>query len=343
MKRSLKRIFASTAVAAGILFSNFAQGAEKDIVDTAVEAGSFSTLAAALGAADLVDALKGDGPFTVFAPTDDAFAKLPAGTVENLLKPENKAQLTAVLTYHVLAGKVPASQVVDLKGAKTLNGQRFDITVAEGKVMVDQAQVVTTDIKCSNGIIHVIDSVILPAGDNIVATATEAGSFGTLLAAAKAAGLVDALSGKGPLTVFAPTDAAFAKLPAGTVESLLKPENKGQLAAIIKYHVVAGRVYSEDALAAKKATTLQGADVHIGVTAGKPKVNDANLLKTDLDASNGVIHVIDSVLMPPAEKKVSAVHARQLPVTVQTSCQSQRAWTSNHAVPQTRVVTYSHR
>ena len=300
MKRQFKFLVASVAVAV-LATSSLVKAADKDIVDTAVAAGSFKTLAAALGAADLVDALKGPGPITVFAPTDEAFAKLPAGTVETLLKPENKDQLTAVLTYHVVAGQVAAKQVVDLKGAKTLNGQRVDISVADGKVSVDKATVVTTDILCSNGIIHVIDSVILPASDNIVATADKAGAFKTLLAAAKAAGLAEALSGKGPFTVFAPTDEAFAKLPAGTVETLLKPENKGKLAAILKYHVVSGRVYSEDALAAKKAKTLEGSEISISVSGGQAKINDANLVTTDLDASNGVIHVIDSVILPPAK------------------------------------------
>ncbi len=341
MKRSLKRILASSAAVAGILFSSAAHAADKNIVETAVEAGSFKTLAAALDAAGLVEALQGDGPFTVFAPTDDAFAKLPAGTVETLLKPENKAQLTAVLTYHVVAGKVPAAKVVDLKGAKTLNGQRVDIKASKEGVMVDSANVVKTDIECSNGIIHVIDSVILPADNNIVTTASEAGAFKTLLTAAKAAGLVEALSGKQDLTVFAPTDEAFAKLPEGTVASLLQPENKDKLAAILKYHVVAGRVYSEDALAAKKATTLQGSDIKIGVWGGKAKVNEATLLKTDLDASNGVIHVIDSVLLPPADKKVSAVQAR--PVTAQSTCASQRAWTAAPHRSASQVVVHSGR
>ncbi len=300
MRRQFKFLVASVAVAV-LASSSLVKAADKDIVDTAVAAGSFKTLAAALGAADLVDALKGPGPFTVFAPTDDAFSKLPAGTVETLLKPENKDQLTAVLTYHVVAGQVAAKQVVDLKGAKTLNGQRIDIAVADGKVSVDKATVVSADILCSNGIIHVIDSVILPASDNIVATADKAGAFKTLLAAAKAAGLAEALSGKGPFTVFAPTDEAFAKLPAGTVETLLKPENKDKLAAILKHHVVSGRVYSEDALAAKKAKTLEGSDIRISVSGGQAKINDANLVTTDLDASNGVIHVIDSVILPPAK------------------------------------------
>ena len=167
----------------------------KDSVSTAVSAGSFKTLAAALGAGGLVETLQGQGPFTVFAPTDAAFAKLPAGTVETLLKPENKSQLVAVLTYHVVAGKVPAASVVKIKAAETVNGQRVDIKVLDGKVRIDQATVVTADLQCSNGIIHVIDEVLLPSSDNIPAIADKAGTFKTLLAAAKAAGLVDLLSG----------------------------------------------------------------------------------------------------------------------------------------------------
>ncbi len=312
MKRLLKNFFTALSTGAILFGSSIAGAADKDIVDTAVSAGSFKTLAAALQAADLVDALKGDGPFTVFAPTDEAFAKLPAGTVETLLKPESRKQLVGVLTYHVVSGKVAAKQVVDLKGAKTLNGQRIDITVANGTVSVDKAKVVTTDIECSNGIIHVIDSVILPSADNIATTADKAGTFKTLLAAAKAAGLATALSGEAELTVFAPTDEAFAKLPAGTVESLLKPENKAKLAGILKYHVVTGRVYSEDAVQAKVATTLQGSTIAITLQDGKARVNDANLVATDIDASNGVIHVIDSVMLPPESKKVTAVEASQL-------------------------------
>ncbi len=134
----------------------------KDIVDTAVGAGQFNTLAAALDAADLVDTLKGDGPFTVFAPTDDAFAKLPEGTVETLLKPENRDQLVAVLTYHVVPGNVYAADVVKLDSATTVNGADVSIQVADGGVRVDNANVIKTDITASNGVIHVIDSVILP-------------------------------------------------------------------------------------------------------------------------------------------------------------------------------------
>ena len=292
------RSLAVAAFAVIVLVGLSAEAKQKDIVDTAVAAGSFKTLAAALQAADLVDALKGDGPFTVFAPTDEAFAKLPEGTVEHLLKPENKQKLVAVLTYHVVAGEVPAAKVVKLTAAETLNGQRVDINVAGGKVFVDGAQVLKTDIRCSNGVIHVIDKVILPSDDSVPATAAKVGKFNTLVAAVKAAGLADALSGKGPFTVFAPTDDAFAKLPNGTVETLLKPENRDKLATILKYHVVSGRIFSDAALKAGNAETLQGGRLKIAKSTDGAMVNNARLIATDVDAANGVIHVIDTVLMP---------------------------------------------
>ena len=150
------------AVAVLAIGSNFARASNQDIVDTAVSAGQFKTLAAALKAADLVATLKGPGPFTVFAPTDEAFAKLPAGTVENLLKPENKAKLTAILTYHVVPGAVRAEQVTKLDQAKTVNGAMVKVTTQGGKVTINDATVVKADTAASNGIIHVIDKVILP-------------------------------------------------------------------------------------------------------------------------------------------------------------------------------------
>ena len=271
---------------------------EMNLVETAVNAGSFDTLVAAVKAAGLVDALSGDKPMTVFAPTDEAFAKLPEGTVEMLLKPENKELLKSILLYHVVPGDVRAEQVIELKAAQTANGQRVDIKVSGGKVRVDDANVVKTDILTSNGTIHVIDRVIMPTSKNILEIAEENGSFGTLVAAIKAAGIVDGLMDAGDITVFAPTDEAFAKLPKGTVEMLLKPENKEKLAEILRYHVVKGRVYSDQAVEAGWAKTLQGGKVHIKLDHGKAMINNAQILTTDIDASNGVIHVIDTVIMP---------------------------------------------
>ena len=156
----LRSLLFAAAITLGGSVSAFA--AEKDVVDTAIEAGQFETLAAALGAAGLVATLKGTGPFTVFAPTDEAFAKLPAGTVESLLKPENKQKLTAILTYHVVAGKVMAADVAGLDQAKSVNGKMIDIEVEGSTVKVNDAAVTAADIAASNGVIHVIDEVIMP-------------------------------------------------------------------------------------------------------------------------------------------------------------------------------------
>lgn len=269
-----------------------------DIIDTAVADGRFTTLAAALTAAGLIDTLKGEGPFTVFAPTDDAFANLPAGTVEELLKPENKQTITDILLYHVVSGKVMAADVVGLTNAETVLGKNIKIIVKDDKVFINNAEVIITDIETSNGVIHVIDTVILPLND-IVDTAVADGRFKTLAAALTAAGLVDTLKGDGLFTVFAPTDDAFAKLPAGTIDNLLKPENKQALTDILLYHVVSGNVLATDVVNLTSAPTVFGKDIKITVKDGKVFLNDTiQVIITDIEASNGVIHVIDAVLLP---------------------------------------------
>ena len=284
----------------------------KDIVDTAVANGSFTTLVAAAQAAGLVDTLKGPGPFTVFAPTDAAFAKLPAGTVDGLLK--DPAKLKDILLYHVVSGNVMAADAAKLTSADTVLGQPLTIKAEGGKVMINDATVTLADVKASNGVIHVIDTVLLPktseaasapeatttAGDamakDIVDTAVADGRFKTLVAAVQAAGLVDTLKGAGPFTVFAPTDEAFAKLPAGTVDGLLKDPAK--LKDILLYHVVSGKVMAADAAKLTAADTALGQSLKISAMDGKVKINDANVILTDIETSNGVIHVIDTVLLP---------------------------------------------
>lgn len=271
---------------------------KRDIVQTAVDAGSFTTLVAAVQAAGLVETLKGKGPFTVFAPTDEAFAKLPAGTVENLLKPENLGTLKQILTYHVVPGAVTGEQVVTLPDATTVNGQRVVISAWGDTVKIGKAKVIQADIATSNGVIHVIDTVIMPETKNIVEVADAAGSFTTLLAAAKAAGLAGVLAGDGPFTVFAPTDEAFEALGTDTIQGLLKPENKAKLADILKYHVVPGRVYARGAVAAGSARTLQGDALRVSINEGRVVVNGAGIVMSDVQATNGVVHVIDRVLLP---------------------------------------------
>lgn len=294
----MKRTLLAISIVATLIFSADLQAQQKTIVETAIAAGNFNTLVTAVKSADLVDTLNGHTQFTVFAPTDEAFAKLDQATIKSLLQPENKGKLTQVLTYHVVPGRVAARDAYDLNSASTINGQRLPLNFRGDSLKVGDSTITVTDIQCSNGVIHVIDAVLLPKLDSIPATAKAAGQFNSLLAAVNAAGLAEVLSGPGPFTVFAPTDEAFAALPAGTVESLLKPENKQQLVDILKYHVVSGRVYDNDAVKAGNAQTLLGRSIDASLSAAGIKINDSSVVAKNIDASNGVVHVIDAVLIP---------------------------------------------
>ena len=272
------------------------------IVDVAVADGRFTTLVAALQAASLVETLQGEGPFTVFAPTDDAFAKLPEGTIPALLA--DLPALTNILLYHVVSGKVMAADVVQLSSAETVAGLPVQIKVEDGKVFVNDAQVIITDIVTSNGVIHVVDTVLLPAAD-IVETAKNDARFSTLVTALEAAGLVDALKGEGPFTVFAPTNAAFAKLPIGTVGALLN--DIPTLTNILLYHVVEGSYLAADVVSMDKVVTLQGKSAMISLDMGKAYIDNAKIIMTDIVTSNGIIHVIDAVIIPQNDIVETAV------------------------------------
>lgn len=269
-----------------------------DIVDTAINDGRFTTLVAAVEAAGLVETLKGEGPFTVFAPTDDAFANLPEGvTVEGLL--EDLPLLKNILLYHVVSGKVMAADVVALESAPTVLGKDVAIKVEGDKVMLNDAQVIITDIETSNGVIHVIDSVLLPPQD-IVDIAAADGRFTTLVTALEAADLVETLRGEGPFTVFAPTDEAFKKLPAGTVEGLLK--DIPALTDILLYHVAPQKLLAADVIDHESIATVLEQDLPVAVHGdGSVMVGEATVVITDIEASNGVIHVIDTVLIPHSQ------------------------------------------
>ncbi|MBX3464982.1 MAG: fasciclin domain-containing protein [Planctomycetes bacterium] len=287
------------AVAALSALSALTAQQTKNLVQVADEAGQFQTLLAACKAAGLADALGGKGPFTVFAPTDAAFDKLGKDTIADLLKPENKAKLAAILSYHVVAADCPAAKVVAAKTLQPLQGPALEVVAADGKVTVGGATVVTTDVAASNGVIHVIDRVMLPpATPNLVEVAKKAGSFQTLLQAAVAAGLADTLAKDGPFTVFAPTDAAFDKLGKDAVANLLKPENKAKLAGILKHHVVAGAVKADQAVKLKEAKTIGGTTLALQYDGKTLTVGGAKVVTTDVVAGNGVIHVVDAVIVP---------------------------------------------
>lgn len=281
------------------------------VVDVAAGNPAFSTLVTAVKAAGLAERLSGKGPFTVFAPTNEAFAALPKGTLETLLKPENRDLLRKVLTYHVVSGDVMAK---DLRSGnvKTVAGSPVNVKVQSQGITINNAKVVKADIGANNGVVHVIDRVLLPPdltsaapvaakpiqSGTVVDIAVSNPEFSTLVTAVKAAGLVETLSGKGPFTLFAPTNKAFAALPKGTVEKLLKPENRDLLRKVLTYHVVSGDVMSKD-LRSGRVATVAGSPVAVKVNKQSITVNNSRVVKADIDATNGVVHVIDKVLLPP--------------------------------------------
>ena len=269
---------------------------ESNIVMTAEDAGVFNTLLAALDAASLTSALEGPGPFTVFAPTDDAFAAIDADVLNDLIA--DPELLARVLTYHVVSGEFTSTDVAGLSSAPTLNGKDVSLSFDGTTVMVDGATVIGADVEASNGIIHVIDQVLLPEPiADILQTAKGAGIFGTLLAAVDAAGLTATLQGDGPFTVFAPTDDAFAAIDAGALNALLA--DPPALAAILAYHVVPGALGAGEVLASSALTTVNGADAAISLdNDGNPRIDDAIIIATDIGARNGIVHVIDRVIFP---------------------------------------------
>ncbi len=300
------------------------------VLDLAVEAGQFTTLAAAIDAAGLTETLQGEGPFTVLAPTDAAFEAALAAlnlTADELLANENLAD---ILTYHVLPQEADSQLVATLDGQSvpTVNGDSVDISVSDGTISVNDAEVVSADLVAENGIVHVINAVLLPADiaaalgagaeapadeemadeemdepGTIVDVAVAADDFEILVAAVTEAGLVETLSGPGPFTVFAPTDEAFAAAIVAlgtTAEELLARDD---LADILTYHVVAGEVDAATAVSldGQSADTVNGAPIDITVVDGSVVINGtATVTTADVPASNGIIHVIDAVLLPPA-------------------------------------------
>ena len=273
----------------------------KDIVTIASEDPRFSTLVAAVKAADLVSTLQGSGPFTVFAPTNDAFAKLGADAINGLLK--NKDVLKNILLYHVVAGSaVTSTQASGLTEANMANSDTVKISVKDGALFVNNAQVIIKDIKAANGIIHVLDTVLMPPEKpkSILEIAKSDGRFKTLTAALQAAQLDTTLQGPGPFTVFAPTDEAFAKLGAAAVNDLLA--DKAKLQYVLLYHVLSGKaVNSQVASTLSEATMANGAAVAISAMNGVLRINNATVIIKDIQAANGVIHVLDSVLLPPQD------------------------------------------
>merc|ERR1712127_1131192 len=231
-------------------------------------------------------------------------AALPAALLKHLLDPANKAQLVDVLTYHVASGSVHAADLKNDEKIKTVEGKDVEARIVGSKVFINQAQVTTADIDASNGVVHIINSVLIPAhfnsaGKTIVDLAVATPDLSTLVTALKAGGLVDTLSGAGPFTVFAPTNEAFAALPKAVLDYLLDPAHKAQLVDVLTYHVASGSVHAADLKNHEKIPTVEGKDVEVTLGLSKVYINNAQVTTADIDASNGVVHIVNAVLLPP--------------------------------------------
>ena len=279
-------------IAPGIIANNV-----WDIIESSP---AHTTLEAAIIAAGLQSTLENNYFYTVFAPTDAAFAALPAGTVDALLADPNGA-LTQVLLYHAVSGVALSTDLTDGMMITTIQGQDVTVTINADGVFINDAQVIVADIIADNGVVHVIDAVLVPELNPTPATVVDiivnSPVHSTLETAVIAAGLADDLSGAGPFTVFAPTDAAFAALPAGVLDALLA-DPTGALAQVLLYHVVSGEALSTSLSNGQTITTLQGQDVTVSITGGNVFINGAQVVMADIMADNGVVHVIDAVLTP---------------------------------------------
>ena len=304
--KQTRKVFLSILMGLVLLVSVPVYAQEQSIVDIAAGSEDFSILVAALQQANLVEALQGEGPFTVFAPTNEAFTKLLGElqiTADDLL---NHPQLADVLLYHVVSGKILSTDLQDGAMPETLGGQMIKVDLKDG-AKINESKVVTADIEATNGVIHVIDTVLVPetftltpAAElpaTVVDIALSSPDFSILVAAVQQAGLVEALQGEGPFTVFAPTNAAFEKLLGELSISAEDLLNNPQLADLLLYHVVSGKVMSTDLQNGMEADTLGGQKIAIDLTDGV-RINESSVTAADLEAGNGVVHVIDTVLVP---------------------------------------------
>lgn len=318
MKKGKLMLFVVLVLALSVFTAAIAGAApvadfEPNIMDIAAADDRFDTLEAAVKAANLADALAAPGNLTVFAPTDDAFAALPAELINALLADPSGA-LTQILLYHVVPGSFGSSDVLAAASLETLQGSELAVSLRSGKPYVNDSQIIITDIQAKNGIIHVIDAVMVPpvslpdtdmeemsdkAGlPTIAEIAIADGRFDTLVAALSAAGLAETFLQPGNYTVFAPTDDAFAALPAGTVEALLA-DPQGLLTTILLYHVVGDELSRNQLATDDYVPTLEGRSLTVNRDGSNIiDISGAKLLITDIQASNGTIHVIDSVLIP---------------------------------------------
>jgi transforming growth factor-beta-induced protein len=301
--KKMKKLMSLFTVLALVL-SSFAFAAEGDIVDVASKNGSFTVLVAALQEAELVETLEGEGPFTVFAPTDDAFAALLEEldiTAADLLA---HPQLSEVLLFHVVSGKVMSTDLTNGMMAETVQSESLKVDLMNG-VMINDSKVVTADLEATNGVIHVIDKVLVPStfkleveeDKDIVDIALGNPDFSMLVSLLQEAELVSVLQGEGPFTVFAPTNAAFEQLLMDLDITASELMAQPDLSKVLLYHVLSGKVMSTDLVDGMMAATVNGNDITVDLSEGV-MINNSSVISADIEATNGVVHVIDRILVP---------------------------------------------
>ena len=288
-----------------------------NVLDIILNSDVHMTLGTTIIAAQLYDDLNNEGPFTVFAPTDDAFNALGQETIDALLA-DPTGDLANILLYHVLGADVRSTDLSNGQIATTLLGQDIKVTINEEGVFINDAQVTTADLVADNGVVHVLDAVLLPPSGTVVDVVVNSEDHTILETAVVAAGLTEALSAEGPFTVFAPTDDAFTALGQETIDALLA-DPTGELASILQYHVLGDQVYANELENGQIAMTLGGQDVKVTINEEGVFINDAQVTVTDILATNGVVHVLDAVLLPPAETVVDVVVNSEVHNTLETA------------------------
>lgn len=275
-----------------------------NIVELAESVPDLSILVKLVVAANLTSTLESPGPFTVFAPTNEAFESLGSETLERLLDPKNKDELVKVLTYHVVGASVHSKDLKNDESVPTVEGSNVTVHIHGSEVFINDAKVAKADVDADNGVVHIVEKVLVPPAapteKNIVQLAEEVPELSILVKLIEAADLVDTLSGTGPFTVFAPLNNAFERdVGKEELEELLKPENKAELTKILTYHVAAGSVHSKDLKNHERIKTVEGDDVTAYIVHEHVFINHARVVKADNDATNGVVHVTEGVLIPP--------------------------------------------
>ena len=285
--------------------SSYQSESIQEIASTSNSDNSLGAVADAAGLSTLMKLVSLSGielpeseKVTIFAPSDTAFAKLPQETVEFLISPEGKDTLQSILSYHIVSGETRSNDLLNKRSLLTLNGQDLDVQL-DGGLSVSDAGILIVDVPFDGGIVHVIDSVLIPESKSILEIAIQTNDLSTLTAAVTAAGIGDQLdSENGPWTVFAPVNSAFTSLPDGVVEDLLEQGNRTQLIDLLGLHVVPGRISSNELLTKKRARSYFGNKIEFSIENGQLLVESARIIASDIQASNGVVHLIDRVITP---------------------------------------------